>query len=84
MYRILDRLFNSLPRRQQHLVNEATLKGGANGISYLDGANQCIATSADAAVTVYLSRPGAAIASMHRPDPIWKTMLGCVLRHNAN
>ena len=26
MYRILDRLFNSLPRRQQHLVNEATLK----------------------------------------------------------
>jgi hypothetical protein len=26
VYRILDRLFNSLPRRQQYLVNEATLK----------------------------------------------------------
>ena len=58
VYRILDRLFNSLPRRQQYLVNEATLRGGANGISYLDGANQCIATSTDGAITVYLSRPG--------------------------
>ncbi len=64
VYSILDRLFDSLPRRQQHLVNEATLRGGANGISFLDGADQCIATSANGAVTVYLSRPGAAAASM--------------------
>jgi len=84
VYRILDRLFTSLPRRQQHLVNEATLKGGANGISYLDSADQCIATSADGAVTVYLSRPGAAAVTLRRPGPRHMLLLATGAHENAD
>ena len=66
----------------------ASLQGGANGISYLDGASQGIATSPDGAVTVYLTRPGEQITCCPSPTralalcsatlDLRQTLTGCI------